>query len=276
MAIPFVFLGAFSLLLLNDDDTAAVIDLTVPALAAMATVFIALLWHRSRNPLFRSTGVWFAVAFGLLTAGWIWYTLQSRIDGEITGLSVADGLWIGGYLVLAYALFLTVFTIKVEISKGIVATEAVYGALIIALVSYSIYLSVEEAGLTTEVITYSAYPVLDIVVLGLLILVMWYLRKGQLSDFWLILTVSASFWMAGDITYLLDTAAGTYAVGSAPDMLFLCNYGLMALGMAMLVVAQAKGTPKHRREPGLGIGGTTKLEAGKVYLFWDEKSDRAL
>ncbi|MCU0860293.1 MAG: DUF835 domain-containing protein [Thermoplasmata archaeon] len=276
MAIPFVVLAAFSLLLLNDDDTAAAIDLTVPALAAVATVFIALLWHRSRNPLFRSTGVWFAAAFGLLTAGWIWYTLQSRIDGEITGLSMSDGLWIGGYLVLAYALFLTVVTIKVEISKGIVATEAVYGILIIALVSYSIYLSVEEAGLTTEVITYSAYPVLDIVVLGLLILVMWYLRKGQLSDFWLILTVSASFWMAGDITYLLDSAAGTYAVGSNPDLLFLCNYGLMALGMGMLVAAQRRGTPSSKPEKGVGIGGSRKFEAGTVYLFWDETPDRAL
>jgi hypothetical protein len=276
MAIPFVFLGSFSLLVLSDDDTAAAVDITIPILAAIATLSIAILWSRSRNPLFRMSGIWFAIAFALLTLGWVSYVLQSRLDGEITGLSLADGLWISGYLVLAYALFLTVFTIKVELSKGIAATEIVYGVLIIALVAYSIYLSVEEAGVTTEVITYSIYPVLDIVVLGLLIMVMWYLRKGQLSDFWLILTVSASFWMAGDITYLLDSAAGTYAVGSIPDMLFLCNYGLMALGMTMLVVAQGRGTPRHRREPGLGIGGTTRLEAGKVYLFWDEKSDRAL
>ncbi len=276
MAIPFMFLGSFSLVLLSDDDTAAAVDITIPILAAITTLSIAILWSRSRNPLFRMSGIWFAIAFALLTLGWVSYVLQSRLDGDITGLSLADGLWIAGYLVLAYALFLTVFTIKVELSKGIAATEIVYGVLIIALVAYSIYLSVEEAGVTTEVITYSIYPVLDIIVLGLLILVMWYLRKGQLSDFWLVLTVSALFWMAGDITYLLDSAAGTYAVGSNPDLLFLCNYGLMALGMGMMVFAQGRSAPSTKREKGIGMGGSRKLEAGTVYLFWDETPDRAL
>jgi hypothetical protein len=172
---------------------------------------------------------------------------------------------------------LTVATIRVELSRGIAATEVVYGAIMTAVVGYSIYLSVEEGGLTTEVITYSVYPVLDIVVLGLLIMVVWYLRKGQLSDFWLVLTIAASFWMAGDITYLLDATAGTYVVGSVPDLLFLCNYGMMALGMGMLVIAQRRTTTSRRvREPGFGIGGKTRLETGTVYLFWDESSDRAL
>ncbi len=83
--------------------------------------------------------------------------------------------------------------------------------------TYSVYISVGAGSTPFETVVYGLYPILDVPILGLLIMLMWYYRKGQLEDYWFFITVAASFWMAGDVVYLVEAAADTYVTGSLSD-----------------------------------------------------------
>ncbi len=278
LAAPIVAAIGAVLLLLEPDSAALVVDSVVPIISTVVAVLSAALYWTNKKTSFRRIGLPFVATFSLFALGWILYTVQDRFMEGISTVAYADYAWLAGYFIFAMVLLMVAMGRKIELSKGIILVEGIYGALAVSFVTYSVYISVGAGSTPFETVVYGLYPILDVPILGLLIMLMWYYRKGQLEDYWFFITVAASFWMAGDVVYLVEAAADTYVTGSLSDVLFLINYSLLAIGFGLLVLGRSVFTsdaPASATQP-KGYGKVARLEPRRAYLAWEPKSDRGM
>jgi len=106
-------------------------------------------------------------------------------------------------------------------------------------------------------------------------LLLWTFRKGLLEDCWLIVAISFTFMMAGDLIYNVFVAAGVYYVGSLPDVFYISTYVLLTLGMGVLLFSRAHQAPSSfEYDKGLDKGIKT-ISPRKTYIVWESDSRKS-
>ena len=169
-----------------------------------------------------------AVTLGLV--GNLVYTLVvARMDEEPFP-SIADAFYLGYYLPL-YVALVALIRARVARFHASMWLDGIVGALGAGAVAVAVLLGPAleiTQGDTAAVLTSLAYPVADVVLLGLLVAVGAIL--GVRSDRTLLLLAAAMVAnLAGDIVYLDAATAGVYVEGGPLDLTWLLAVALMAV-----------------------------------------------
>jgi two-component system cell cycle response regulator len=174
---------------------------------------------------------WGLIGAGVLawSAGEIYYTLVLWDLPSIPIPSAADG----GYLafpVLAFAGICVLARTRVHRASRTLWADGLVAALAVGSASAAVVLEavvIHTSGHPLEVITNLAYPVTDLVLLGVCVGVVA-LRGWRLDRTWALLgTGVIVFWIA-DSLYLVQTAAGTYTPGGVFDVGWWLGLSLIA------------------------------------------------
>jgi diguanylate cyclase (GGDEF)-like protein len=218
----------------------------------------AVLCLLNRSTDRRVRWAWRLVAIGLLleVGGQVYSTLVVEKMADPPYPSFADALYLAFYL-LAYVA--VVLLVRVWMSRGhasmwldgvIAGTGA--GALGVAFVLAP--LLVVSGGHPSQVATNLAYPIADLLLVGML--VGSGAALGLTGDRPMVLFgLGLVCWFVGDVVYLLQSAHGTYALGTALDLTWPA--GAAAMAAAALV-------RPGRRSP--GSGGVRRRSA--AHVFW--------
>jgi diguanylate cyclase (GGDEF)-like protein len=163
--------------------------------------------------------------------------VSTAVGGILTELattpsypSVADGFYLAFYPLLYAGLALLVrargggFPVNVWLDGGLAAAGV---SAIAAAIAFPVVLE-DTGGARLTVVTNLAYPVADVVLLGLIVCVIammgW--RPGRA---WLLLIVAVLVWSAGDLAFLYQIADGTYVHDSYVDLCYPASLTLIAL-----------------------------------------------
>ena len=157
-------------------------------------------------------------AIVIWTAGDIVWTVVWSEDPNAPYPSVADGLWLAWYPASLAALFLLVRS-RIASFRASLWLDGTIGALCTVALAFAFaYQPIADGatGSTAAVLTNLAYPLGDTLVLGVVVAIFgltgW--RPGRA---WLVLGAGLALNAAADVTYLIQTALGTYAEGTLVD-----------------------------------------------------------
>lgn len=190
---------------------------------------------------------WLLMGAGLACwfAGDVWWTIHAN-DAEVPIPSLADGFYLAMYGPVSVAVVLLIRKRIGGLSR-MLALDGFIGACAIAALSAALVLEpvLDTAeGTATAMAVTIAYPVADIVLVGLLVEAValggWTLSRG-----WALLTAGLIVFAITDGVYYGQIAAGTYV-----------DSGLVDLGwlVAMLLVAVAAWQPDRRAAQETDLG----------------------
>jgi two-component system, cell cycle response regulator len=152
------------------------------------------------------------------TAGDIAWTVAWAQDPNAPYPSLSDALWLAWYPVTLVVLYLLVRS-RVASFRASLWLDGIIGALCtIALAFAFAYGPIADSatGSTAAVLTNLAYPLGDILILGVVVAIFgltgW--RPGRA---WLVLGAGLALNAVADVVYLVQTAAGTYVQGTLVD-----------------------------------------------------------
>ena len=187
------------------------------------------------NPGDKYSKIWTSFTLGMVfwflgELSWAIYALLLSI--EIPYPSIADVVWLIGYVPLFIALYLYIRTFQFAISKTMftIATVAVCItslAFLLFLVP-PIFADASEHDMVTLTVDI-AYPALDIVLFSLSILGMLIFAKGKIAQAWLLINGAILMNVVGDVLFSYTTLQGTYYNGHWSELFFAWGYILFAL-----------------------------------------------
>ena len=162
--------------------------------------------------------------------GWAIYTLLLNI--EIPYPSIADIVWLIGYVPLFIALYLYIGTFQIALSKKMFAIATI--AVCIASSVFLLFLVPPILADTAErdMVTLTvdlAYPTLDIVLFSLSILGLLIFAKGKIAQAWLLINGAILMNVMGDLLFSYTTLKGTYYNGHWSELFIAWSYILFAL-----------------------------------------------
>jgi len=208
--------------------------LTAGGAVLSATFAMRRYWDKPSSRLSR---IWLCFTLGMLLwflgeITWAMYVLVSNV--EIPYPSIADALWLIGYVPLLIAIELYVKLFRPALSRKLYfGSTAVISAAGVALFSVMapLLIATEENVLLLGIDL--AYPVLDIIVLsqaifGLLVFTMTRL-KGKVGTAWILISLGIIMNVIGDILFSYSTAQEAYFDGHPLDLFFYWGYVLFAL-----------------------------------------------
>ncbi|MBU6997498.1 MAG: hypothetical protein HXS41_02565 [Theionarchaea archaeon] len=203
-----------------------------PGLTDMLAVATALLgfaasvytWSRLRERKGEST-VWALLSLGLLL--WLggetlWLYLESTLQ-EVPFPSVADVSWLLAYPVLFAALFLEYKRLDVDLGRArktsIQALILVATVIMIWALLYSIAVSDEIS--VTEKFLDLVYPIGDLALLYVALLLSCVYLGGRLGRSWILISVGFILFSFGDLAFSYLTWEELYWSGHPVDLLWL-------------------------------------------------------
>jgi two-component system, sensor histidine kinase and response regulator len=180
--------------------------------------------------------------------------------------SPADAFWLLFYIP-AYAAVVALTRVRLPHLGAGLFLDGLIGALGVASVSAAIvFHAVVDSthGSLGVVATGLAYPIGDLVLLGMLVGVGIAARRHTLDWSGILLTIGFAVFCAGDSIYLLQTAKGTYVSGGLLDATW--PVALVLMGCA----GWAPGAPKplhHRAQPSIATPVALSMVALGVLVF---------
>jgi two-component system, cell cycle response regulator len=211
--------------------------------------------------LFAGAGfcLWRAAAFREERAAWlvmgagiavwtgadvVWTALYAD-DPNAPYPNVSDALWLAYYPAACITLLMLMRS-RLESVRTSLWLDGIIGALTTAaLACAALYGRVVDAGageLSPEVLTSLAYPVGDLMLLGLVVAILgltgW--RPGRA---WLVLGLGLTLSALGDGIFLLQTAEGTYSEGTLLEALWPAS--ALLVGLSAWQPAMRASTPTH-------------------------------
>ncbi len=207
-------------------------DLSINAAAAAALFFAILILYRQKlGGLHGKTYAAFAIGLSLWFAAEVvqtYYEIWS--EEEVPFPSIADALWLLGYVPFGYHLFVTYrFFVKSgrphTLFVVLATTAAIFGSIVPVTILSSSLIADDIPALFVNV----AYPTLDAALIVPAIMMFSILRKGKLGSIpWVLLAASILIIAAAD-------SAFGYISATSPDseiwgfsILYLAGYLLMA------------------------------------------------
>ncbi len=188
---------------------------------------------------------------GLAIVSWtaadiVWTTVYAD-DPNAPYPSVADALWIVWYPASLVTLVLLVRS-RMRHARAGLWLDGVIGAVAAASVAAAlaygpIVHSAGEGGLSAQVLTNLAYPVGDLLLLGVVVAIFglsgW--RPGRA---WILLGVGLALNAIGDGIYLAQTAEGTYADGTVLEALWPAS--ALIVGLSAWQPAKVASAPRDQ------------------------------
>lgn len=228
-----VIYGVTYIIVFEDQYATLVLsDLSINAAAAAALFFALLILYRQKfGGLHGKTYAAFAIGLSLWFAAEMLQTYyEIGSEEEVPFPSIADALWLLGYVPFGYHLFVT-YRFFVKSAKPhtlfvvLATTAAVFGSIVPVTILNSSLLVDDVPALFVNV----AYPTLDAALIVPAIMMFSILRKGKLSSIpWVLLAASILIIAAADSVF-------GYISATSPDseiwgfgILYLAGYLLMA------------------------------------------------
>lgn len=207
-----------------------------PVLAgvAVATSAIALRKYWG-NPADKFSKIWLFLTLGMVCwflgeAIWMVYALVLKV--VVPYPSVADVVWLMGYVPLTLAILMYVRTFRFVVSKAILTAAAgtvLMGSLVIFVSLASPMLASAAQQETTTLAVDIAYPALDIIMFSLSIIGLLIFAKGKIASAWLLINGAVLMNVIGDILFSYATLQGAYYSGHYLELFFCWGYILFAL-----------------------------------------------
>lgn len=223
----------------------AIYDLIVIAAAVFAAYLATRLWRTYERGETLSM-IWGNIAIGLIlwaTGEIIWSSDSLWGGNTLPYPSLADIVWILGYLPVIFALGLRLFTLKIIPNKGWqLATLAIY-LLIFFLAIWFILVPIFTDSTTTRAFEKTInllYPIGDLIVGFLAVYLVLVLIGGTLFSSWGLIALGFLCAAVSDLFYALTIWQGTYQVNPAEgvdlgsftiDILYVAFYVLVTIGL---------------------------------------------
>ena len=211
-------------------------DIISPVSAFLPALYSLTLVRRyGIDPKDRFTRVWLYVAVGLVLwvlgeIMWGVYTLLLSVSEPYP--SVADVFWIAGYLPLVIALLLYIAPFK-----GALSLKSVLSAVAVALLTdvgvFAVLIGPvfgPSADPATQLFDF-AYPILDMVLLGVSIAGMLIFLPGRISRLWVWLNLGFISIAIADILFSYSSALGTYYEGHPLELFYFLGDTAILLGL---------------------------------------------
>jgi hypothetical protein len=223
----------------------ALYDFLVMASAVFAAYLASRLWRAYERGEMLSL-IWGNIAVGLIlwAAGeMIWSSDQLWGNNSLPYPSLADILWILGYLPIILALSLRLSTLKIIPNKVWQFATLVVYVLISVLAIWFIIVPIFTDPTTTRIFEKTInllYPAGDLIVGFLAILLVMVLIGGTLFNSWGIIALGFFCAIASDLLYALAVWQGTFHANPAEgvdlgsftiNLLYVAFYVLVAIGL---------------------------------------------
>ena len=175
---------------------------------------------------------WALVAIGLAVyaSGNLYWSLVLADLDEVPFPSAADGLWLGGYLFFYVGIILLARARLPRLGARL-WLDGLIAALTIGAISAAIvFKTVREAtgGDFWDVATNLAYPLADMLLIGLIVGIMAAGRR-RLDRTWIVLGLGFGVFAVCDSLYLFQVARGTYETGTALDLGWIAGALIISL-----------------------------------------------
>jgi len=210
-------------------------NVLAPVFAGVAVVTAAIALKKYwGNPADKFSKIWLFLTLGMVC--WflgetIWMVYALALNVEVPYPSVADIVWLIGYLPLIFAILLYIRTFRFVVSKSILTAAAgivLVGSLaIFASLATPILASATQQETTLAVDI--AYPALDIVMFSLSIIGLLIFARGRIGNAWVLMNGAIFMNVVGDLLFSYTTLNGTYYNGHYLELFFLWGYVLFAL-----------------------------------------------
>jgi hypothetical protein len=200
---------------------------------AVATAAIALKKYWGK-PTDKFSKIWLFLTLGMVCwflgeAIWMVYALVLNV--AVPYPSVADAVWLMGYLPLIFAILMYIRTFRFVVSRSILTAAAgtvLVGSLAI-LASLATPILASSTQQDTTVAVDIAYPALDIIMFSLSTIGLLIFAKGRMANAWLLMNGAILMNVVGDLLFSYTTLNGTYYNGHHLELFFLWSYILFAL-----------------------------------------------
>lgn len=207
-----------------------------PLVAATAVIVSGLAlrkyWGNSGD---KFSKIWTGFTLGMIfwflgELGWTIYTLLLNV--EIPYPSIADVVWLIGYVPLFIALYLYIQTFQIALSKKMFTTATIAVCIVsfvfLLFLVPPIFADTAEKDMITLTVDL-AYPALDIVLFSLSILGLLIFAKGKIAQAWLLINGAILMNVIGDLLFSYTTLQGTYYNGHWSELFLALGYILFAL-----------------------------------------------
>lgn len=214
--------------------------------AAMLSVWLAWrLWRSFRRGEILGT-IWGSLAIGLAlwtVAELVWDFYQFVLGAQAPSVSPADLAWVLGYIALISGLVLRLVSLRMRLRKAWqFVVLALFAILTIPVFIYFILpiLNDTNGGLSLAKLVDLIYPLGDLVLAFMALLLVLVLEGGVLSRPWTAIALGCFCVGASDLLYAYAVWRGIYQAGPAagPDLLsavidtsYTFAYVLVALGL---------------------------------------------
>jgi two-component system, sensor histidine kinase PdtaS len=227
-------------------DTVLLVNNLTSIAAAIISVWLAYRLWRSFQPGESQRLIWGSLVAGLflwMIAEIIWDSYQLLLGIILPSASLADLAWVLGYIALITGLILRLRSFRMRLTKPWqFAILAAFGVLVVLVVFYMIFpvLNDTPTGLSYEKFSGLFYPVFDLVLACLALLLVLVLEGGLLSKPWTAIALACLFIAVSDLLYAFALTRGIYQVNPAAgldllsyliDTSYTFAYVLMALGI---------------------------------------------
>jgi diguanylate cyclase len=197
----------------------------VPGMLAVVAVLAGVLVHRPPRP-----GPWITLAAGLALTSlgdWTWVVLD-KVYGLEPFPSIADAFYLGGIALIVAAV---VWMVRGRIPGGDRAgvLDAVIVAVGVGLVSWTFLMApivADPAAAIPEIVFALAYPVLDILLLGVLVRIL--LAPGRREPSLTLIMLALLAFLASDFPYAFLALSDGYYTGHIVDAGWLIGSVLWA------------------------------------------------
>jgi len=186
-----------------------IFQMSITLLSPIAALIASLLFFRARiivnDPKFQNLWLWMGIGFGLWgIAEVIWAIYEILTAGEMPPLTLADLLWVIGYIPLFLAFAIRQRTIRSVLTKrqrwvvGIVNLLLAVGTVIVAILPI---LQNFEPERWLEGLVYLAYPVGDLILIVFSSFALILLKGGRYSLSWRLIFLGLFVMGFSDILY---------------------------------------------------------------------------
>ncbi len=216
-------------------------DLATVVIAGAVAVLCFMLWRAyTAGETARAIWGFLLAGFGLWALGeFIWTFYELVLQQDIPYPSLADVVWVIGYLPLFAALWIRYRSARVTVPGGFwialaLFTAAVLGALYFVLWPIFTYTEYER---TVEKVLDLLYPLGDLLLLFGALVIVFTLRGGRLAVPWLIMAVGLAVMSLSDLLFSYASWNELYfpdqhvnLVSILADVPYTVSYLLIAIG----------------------------------------------
>lgn len=245
-------------------------DLMVPVALGAGLLLGIFVLGTNRELEFGRLGFYFSALLGLWFSAEVLFSAFDFIYGVAPEVSVADVLFLAGY-VPPISYFITTLSghRKLITSTTILLTLVIWGGVSAATLHVLVSAG-SLAGLSplAQAVTV-LYPVLDLVLILFLLLVVPVWARLGFRTYWALIFVALVCVGIADLLYYYQRGIGTYSSGGFTDAAYLLGYSFLMC--SFVLVARPDGRPGVPAAPGTGAPasagpGPARLPGGSIYL----------